>query len=433
MAWYIKEELHHSRHLIAADYTGTGPMSEYPDSPSNPCQSTHFDDSWLSNNIDVIAWNNYSAGLNRWEKMSDHEYYPNVQSNGLLCLGPMQVGNYTSLWKPVINPEVGMDACMSIDHTGFVKDLLVGPFSGHASSGMSWDEWGSSQYWYMFQEVSEFFRDYVLNEVDLGNEEWTPDHEYSEPDQNSSDCEFAEAIFLFNGNSSNPKYIGVILNRSWNNRSVWNCGGGNDTFIGPNEPLQQCEVVGWIESELFLHNAGLHQITIRYFDPYTKNIVNEENRWSNGFRLGLENYPLMYDGTNNHQPFYFFEAFIQGSEFNQSQSKNETLSALHSNAKKDEKPTTPAEIITSTPLEMLKEKSQSHFTIFPSPSDNMIVLNSDKNIIGHEVLIYSIEGDMIQRKCVTSTTELFDITSLAIGTYFMICPDFHYRTYFIKK
>jgi hypothetical protein len=442
MARYIKENLHHTRHLIAADYTGVAPMdNRYPDDDVSPCQSNYFDDSWHSTYIDVIAFNNYNGALNRWEKMANHEYRNTEQTPGLMCGWDdptsssdnegyhSALNSYESIWKPVIHPEEGYEQCMSEDFTGFVKDLYAGIFSGHATSGMSWDEWGGAEHWYYLGEALEFLNLHVLDDVDIGNELWTPNHVYSKSDPSADNCQFVEAVFLRRNNSNFPKFTGVILNRTWNNHSVCNCDSDDEyQFNGSNQYLAQSNIAGWTTDEIFLHSAGFHHYTIRYFDPYTKAQVNQVNRWStiNGY-LGLEDYPLMHDGTNNHQPFYFFEAFLEGSEFDESP----VLTEQSIKAEK-ETPQNQIQIIEPTLSTINTHEAPIKFAVFPSPGGDLVQLSCDPRLINSKIHIYSGNGQFLTSKNIDNVSQALDFSSYGAGIYFIVSPEFGLSAQFIK-
>lgn len=333
MARYIKEDLHHTRHLIAADYTGQAPMDsdfnrDYDcidveiGENCNPCQSPSFDYSWQSDFIDVIAFSNYSGGLNRWEKMSDHEYYKNSQSNGLMCgwNNPddaddnagynSALGSYESLWKPVIHAENGLTSCMDADYTGFIKDMLTDVFGGHATSGMSWDEWSSTKHWGQMNIIQQFLDKQVFPFANPGAGPWRPEHVYSINKTDHKKTQFAEAIYM--NNVADHFLFGFVMNRSWNyyTQCVGSCQTADrkNDFRGAEEPLSRFTSIDWNSDRIFLKNASSGKYRIQYFDPLTGNMVAEVIKKSSRNKLGLENYPSLGDGKNNPQPYCFFIA-----------------------------------------------------------------------------------------------------------------------------
>ena len=331
MARYIKEDLHHTRHLIAADYTGTPPMDVDLNGDGdcldaeigencNPCQSDVFDNSWQSRYIDIIAFSNYSAGLNRWEKMSVHEYFKNSQSGGLMCgwndpstteddgkyYSPL--GGYESLWKPVVHAENGLTSCLSDDYTGFVKDMLTDTFGGHASSGMSWDEWSETTNWHYLGSITKFLNEKVMHVADFGKGNWKPAHSYSAFRSRTKKTKFAESIYTHE--TLQDVFVGFVINRSWNYYTQ--CPGSCATeerkndFSGVDQPLATFTPVNGNTDKIFLKGAIAKKYLVRYYDPQTGNLIKEV--FSKGARgkVELEDYPTLGNGKEGAQPFYYF-------------------------------------------------------------------------------------------------------------------------------
>jgi hypothetical protein len=344
MARYIKEDLGHKRHLIAADYTGTAPMT--PDlnmdgdctdieigENCNPCQSPYFDDSWMSSEIDIMAFSNYTGSLNRWEKMSVHEYSKNNQSEGLMCgwndPSTMEddgkwnspLGSYESMWKPVIHAENGLTPCMADDYTGFVKDMLADVFGGHATSGMSWDEWSRTDHWHYMGQVNNFLQRQVLDSVDIGTGSWTPNHSYSERSGELKRTKFAESIYLLSPEKN--RFFGCVMNRSWNYYSI---GKGSciteerrNEFRGVDAPLSKLTKVESDSDKLMLKGSRGGRYVVRYYDPTNGALVREIKKKGKRGKLELDEYPAMFDGSEGAQPFYYFTVHPEGKGFSDRQ------------------------------------------------------------------------------------------------------------------
>lgn len=340
MARYIKEDLGHTRHLIAADYTGTAPMT--PDlnmdgdcndaeigENCNPCQSQYFDDSWMTPEIDVMAFSNYTGALNRWEKMAVHEYSKNNQSEGLMCgwndpttmdddgKWNSPLGSYESLWKPVIHAENGLTPCLSGDYTGFVKDMLADVFGGHATSGMSWDEWSRTEHWHYMGKINTFFQLHVLDSVDIGTGSWTPNHSYSERGGENKRTKFAEAIYLLSPEKN--RLTGFVMNRTWN---YYTTGQGDcktearrNDFRGADTPLATLTRIESNTDQIMLKGARNGRYIIRYYDPMSGQLVREVKQKGKRGKLMLDEYPTLFDGSGEQQPFYFFTIHPENSAF----------------------------------------------------------------------------------------------------------------------
>lgn len=439
MTSYIKNDLHHTRHLISADYTGVGPMSTDMNvdgdildtelgETTNACMTDFYDQSWHKPEIDVMSFSNYSSGWNRWEKMAVHEYSQNSQSKGLLCINPNTADNsvvdeYNSLTKPVLYAETGFDICMGDDCTGFVKDVLASAFSGHASSGMSWDEWSTTEHWSVMKNLSQFLENEVFNAVDIGSEEWQPSHQYSEKDpsdllnENAHDDERVEAVYLRNTDEDNPKYFGVIINRTWNFYTV--CSGSCHTqelletyFSGPKGSLDNLTAVGWENEKIHLKHAGTHNYTIRYYDPITGMKVNEVDHWSAG-TLGLLNYPTMEDGSYGHQPYYFFIAFKQGDEFGISPMLPEE--ELSENAVKQFETFQNMSSFTNEITNINEEENE--IQVWPNPTEENVFIFLPKQPESRNYILYDLLGNVVISGNFTSGINHLNLTKYAIGLY----------------
>ena len=209
MSYYIKNELHHKRHLLAANYTGLAPMKS-DHQPTDQCESSFFDDSWQYVDIDVVSWNNYSAGKDRYKEMAKDQY------DIIHCESVAENNYFEFMEKPVLYGENGYDPYMDCDYTGFIKDLLVTPFTGTASAGMSWDESKNREHWFWMGKLRNFIEPEFLysTEVNLNAESWVPGRETSYAGDEKS-----EVVYLSKA-SDDRKLVGVIINRTWN-WSLW--------------------------------------------------------------------------------------------------------------------------------------------------------------------------------------------------------------------
>jgi hypothetical protein len=331
MGRYIREDLQHKRHTIAADYTGAPPMDTDLNGDGdcldteigencNPCQSKYFDYSWMSPYIDVIAFSNYTGGFNRWEKMVDHEYYKNSQSNGLMCgwnnpdtkdddqgyYSPL--GGYESIWKPVVHAENGLTSCLDGDYTGFYKDLFTDAIGGHASGGMSWDEWSESTHWNAFNMISGFLNKLVYSEVNPASGRWRPGHAYSLNRNEFKKTKFAETVFLTNPETGYT--FGFVMNRSWN---YYTTGKGSclteerkNDFQGANEPLSTLRAVDGTSDKIVLRDITRGKYEVTYYNADSHEKIKVIDIKSNGKKLTLESYPKLNDSESGNQPFCFY-------------------------------------------------------------------------------------------------------------------------------
>lgn len=331
MGRYIREDLQHHRHPIAADYTGMAPMDadfngdgDCADAEigehCNPCQSKYFDYSWMSPYIDVIAFSNYSGGLNRWERMSDHEYYKNPQSNGLMCgwnnpdikdddgAYHSPLGAYESNWKPVVHAENGHTSCMDGDHSSFYKDLFTDAIGGHATGGMSWDEWSETTHWIAFGMISGFLYNHVYLETNPAQGKWRPGHAYSSNKTDFKKTKFAETVFQTNPETGYT--FGVVMNRSWN---FYTTGKGSclreerkNEFRGIDAPLAEVHKVSAETDKIVLRDVMRGRYEVRYFDAKDHRVIKAMEVRSNGKKLVLDGYPELNGPESGNQPFCFY-------------------------------------------------------------------------------------------------------------------------------
>jgi hypothetical protein len=328
---YIKDDLQHRRHPIAADYTGTTTMDADFNGDGdcldteigencNPCLSKYFDYSWMSPYIDVIAFSNYTGGLNRWERMSNHEYYKNSQSNGLMCgwNNPdtkdddqgyhSPLGGYESIWKPVVHAENGHTSCMDGDYSGFYKDLFTDAIGGHATGGMSWDEWSETTHWKAFGMISGFLNQNVYRETNPAQGKWRPGHAYSANKTDFKKTKFAETVFQTNPETGYT--FGVVMNRSWN---FYSTGKGScltedrkNEFRGNDAPLATIHPVSAKTDRIVLNGIARGRYEVRYFNAENQKVIKTTEVRSNGKKLVLEEYPELNGAETSNQPFCFF-------------------------------------------------------------------------------------------------------------------------------
>jgi len=294
MASYIKNTLEHKRHMLSVDYTGRAPMGIYTDSPDNPCGSEYLDMSWNSPDLDVICWNNYGAGATRFRGFAVDEYGVKGGQPGLQCdeNNEPTVG-FQATTKPVLYGENGFgDHIMSCDHTGFIKELVALPFTGHANSGMSWDEVMDTTHWLWMGSISRFLDSEVYPFVDLGKEDWMPTYANSESGGTSK----VETVFLKNRKRGNKKLVGVLMNRSWNWYTASE-GGTCDklpdesvipVFMNPFTDASPGEEPIRISSM-----ETMRKYTIEYFDPISGEVLGTATDTSLNGRIILKNYPTL--------------------------------------------------------------------------------------------------------------------------------------------
>lgn len=210
------------------------------------------------------------------------------------------------------------------------------------------------------------------------------------------------------------------MNRTWNSFTI---GGSSCTtavledehYSGENAVLGVLTSLGWSTDKIRLKGAGYHHYTIRYFDPYTKVQIEEVDEWSNIFGLGLVNYPLMGDGTNGHHPFYFFEAFEKGSEFDAAPMQSEDEFA-------DQEPAKMSRIQSSTQNEQtlaIQMQESDDYTIFPNPTSTELIIQLSTLVTGEAIEIRNVMGEVVAQAKNQSSIVKLNVEHLAAGTYFV--------------
>ncbi|MBL7942126.1 MAG: hypothetical protein JNM00_05140 [Flavobacteriales bacterium] len=307
MLRYVKEDLGHTRHLVTVDYTGKAPMTPYADSPDDPCQSPNFDSTWIDPACDVICWNNYGASANRFRLISVDEYGVEGRTPGYQCAEGMsatseEITGYDQVPKPVLYGENGFgDDIMACDYTGFVRDLCAITFSGHANSGMSWDEIDDTSHWHWMGYVRRFMDNHVLRFAKLGDENWQPEYTTSE----NGGTSMVESIYLKNPTRGNKLAAGVLMNRSWNWYTVSQGGicdvaadeGSIPVFMKELKPATYQE-----EPIRLPRMERLRSYTIEYYDPVTGDVLHSESQRTLSGRLLLNKYPEL----SVNRPIIFF-------------------------------------------------------------------------------------------------------------------------------
>jgi hypothetical protein len=308
---YIKQELGHRRHLLAAHYTGQAPTSAPPDlSGVADCNNPYFDNTWNLVNIDLLSISNYGNSYERYEGFIN-EYGNNRY----------QCGTYVqqALTKPVLYAENGSGKKdMDIDITNFILDMYMSAFSGHASSGMHWGHSKRRDQWFWFGKLNEFLQDEFFSNANPQSETWAPVY------FNSSDIGFGSndrRVLMIGMRHAQDHAIGVIYNRNWN----WVTQCPNCEIYDPSLYDQRIDEDLWPtwthtfseqgpddQKLKFLDLAGLANYEITYFDPFTVDQIRQRERISSAIgSLLMEDYPLL----TYSRPFILFKIRKLGTSF----------------------------------------------------------------------------------------------------------------------
>jgi hypothetical protein len=315
---YIKQELGHRRHLLAAHYTGQAPTSAPPApyehlSGVADCNNPYFDNTWNIESIDILSISKYANSFRRYED------FVNEYSNNRYQCG---VHVQQSMTKPVLYGENGSGRLdMDLDNTNFIMDMYMSAFSGHASSGMHWGHSKRRDQWFWFGKLDQFLQEKFFSSANPQSEAWAPVAVESTDIGSGANNGKVLMVGMREGQS---RAIGVIYNRTWN--WVTQCpecpshdpGLVDDLIISLNQnywPMlsRTFENVGASDHALkFPDFAGLANYEITYFDPLTLEQINQENDITQGNgRLKMKGYPLL----TASRPFVLFRIRKLGTSF----------------------------------------------------------------------------------------------------------------------
>ena len=424
MSSYIKNDLHHKRHLLTANYTGQAPMEGYHDSP-NPCESSYFDDSWQHVDIDVVSWNNYSVAANRNQTMAEGQYTKTHCLNSTYEYTGETTTNPALLFydqqKPVVFGENGYLDYMNCDYTGYIKDLFAATFSGTASAGLSWDESKNRDHWFWMGKIKNFVESEFLNSVNLNSDDWIPNRVESNGEGKS------EVVYLRKASNDNSKLIGVIINRTWNWYTVGeglNCdvvplnnGNENEAILPHN--IDILNDVGSSGSPLKVPNMGIEKrYRIEYYDPLNLSVINSENRYSTAAQnLGLESYPLLTES----RPIVFFKAWrnpIFGDEESFFQAWDQDGLLQNVNSRNPDGQNEIISMVDSSAMVSIKDEIpvELEFKVFPNPTTGVttIVLAKRQN---YNVEIFDVLGSLVYSLMGNDDFITLNVEFLASGQY----------------
>jgi hypothetical protein len=340
--------------------------------------------------------------------------------------------------KPVIFGECGIgDPIMACDYTGWYKDLFASPFTGLASTGMSWDESRSFGHWQEYGKLKYFLENYFLNEVDLEQDLWLPG--YAEMENENE--HYAESIYLQYVEPNHNRFIGVIFNRSWNFKTI------NDNFGVYIDPIyssnteknflenQQPLDVAYgpnNEMRIKLDSFSLADLgdeyRIEYFDPDNLNYEGICNGSTEVGPVHCETAHVSLDGLDIKQfptltfatrPILFFRAFRNNGEDvfstkSLSQSNNSgTQIGIGLNS-------------ITTVMDEYSENQQQDI-IYPNPANDLLSVQSETQ---GSYRVYNEYGMLIIEGTINKGMNPVNISQLASGFYFISFGNRHKK--FIK-
>lgn len=265
MARYIKEDLDHTQHLIAANYTG-GPSPGERNNAYVPGTSYRAagpdlsnDDTYNDGNIDVMTYNFYGTHIDRFKEAQEQVDYLITNSVG------------SDRQKPFMFSEIGGDAEDCSNDVEWLRQEWIAPFTGAAGAGNPWGGQYDDNRWHYFGIIRNF-----INGYNFADEEWTP--VYDKRNDGKSDV---YALVSENKDES----IGVIINRTVNFYTAasfgsW-CGStdnANENGIGTGTGLNTAALVQYNDSwtnELKIDLEPGNYI-VHYFNGLTGNWMGSD-------------------------------------------------------------------------------------------------------------------------------------------------------------
>jgi hypothetical protein len=418
MADYIKQELHHGRHLIAADFTGIPMWSPDANNDLAWCGDENFDESWNNHSIDVMTHSSYDSAPDRFQKFSDQNDPNKCQWNALTCIYNGQLaanyirGTWTHVDKPVMHSENG---AFDYEDTFFERDLWATGFSGCAASGFEWGKQFPNGRWYLYDKVRTFFENEVFTLPNIKTQNhWEPGYRLA----SSNGAKLSEIVYMRNNSGSHHDVIGILMNRTWNPATTmvpditwddslyrtWNRylvdysnGVGLMPFVSlsyDSDDAPKIPDMGFCKS-----------YSITYYDPHTLATISTADDDTNiAGQLKLKNFPtLIWE-----RPYVLFKVQYNGDCILNSPTTNEEESFKNSLQVHGvlEQSGGLSSLVTSIGM--------IDCVIFPNPTNGIIHVQNSKPI--SFIQITNALGMALPLKFANSTIDLSDY---ADGVYFL--------------
>ncbi|MCH2197662.1 MAG: hypothetical protein MK081_02685 [Flavobacteriales bacterium] len=155
MARFIKEDLQHTDHLLALNYTGAPHV-------------VLGDNSYYSPHVDICSWNNYNLSIDKYTKAArDIRNFQQKRQKG-------EVTNYDPLQldKPIMYGEIGpgLEGIHNCDNNiRWIKAAWVSSFTGLAGTGINWNKQHDPDLWKTYKNITTFMNSLPLDEWDFEN------------------------------------------------------------------------------------------------------------------------------------------------------------------------------------------------------------------------------------------------------------------------
>jgi len=305
MARYIKEDLGHEDHLLAANYAGAPNEVPYNDYLFEDAQGNTIydqigistfagDQSYISPYIDVRSYNDY------------------FETPVHFSSAAQEISNFNSYFsqeprKPFYFSEIGNGDFHNCDDMfSFQQLYIMSIFTGVASVGLPWDynsslwNWDDTadrlKGWEPIQVMKGF-----LNGIDLNHDDWRPDTDIS----NDS---LAELVYLRNEYLGATHAIGVINNLTVNRHTMREpgCAVTNGCDCAWTQEDKQKFPLDWENPAEFDHQGisktlkidgvkSLKKYWVEFYDALTGQLFLIDSKWSNAFAQLKVEYPKLGD------------------------------------------------------------------------------------------------------------------------------------------
>lgn len=287
LARFVKEDLSHTDHILAVNYTG-------------PPEFVKGDSSFYWQHVDLATFNSYHIGINKLYKASEMmtAFHRGAKKNKLDNFNP------PALNKPFMHSEIGpgIEGVEFCDNDlRWIQAVWLSSLTGMAGTAMNWSNQEAVELWPHLGRIAVWFSAYRLDEQRFMN-------------QRNERKDLRAELLALRSTRGERNALGAVHNRTVNfhtraNQNHPSCSDSNDSFIAslPDIYKSATDITsGRGGNALVVENMGsLIRYTLEFRDPYTWEVVGTGiQRSGAGGRLRIDHPVLRADGS----PFYLFTA-----------------------------------------------------------------------------------------------------------------------------
>lgn len=292
LARFIKEDLNHTSHILAVNYTG-------------PANYLLNDRSYYSPHIDLATFNHYNLSIQKYYRSSEfiNDFRSGTDRKVTSNYNPPDIG------KPLMFSEtgpgpVGVETCDS--DMRWIKSVWLSPFTGLAGTAMNWSNQFDFELWQHLGRVNSF-----MTGVDLDRLPFKP-YRAERKDRRAD-------LAVLRSSSKERIAIGIVHNRTVNfyTRSTDDHPSCRDTtMLIPTvlfPELRLAQDVEYDKKERFaqINKMGfLVRYKVVFTDPFTGDVMTEKETRSNLRGVLQIEYPTL---TKDGSPIYPFKAIRRKS------------------------------------------------------------------------------------------------------------------------